>query len=212
MKNFWPIFALLCIITGVVFLIIITRLFQGDTIIYTDPENIESPIISKKDPVIGSAQPTIVIVEYSDFACTSCSQTSEALSAMLDQYPEDIALVWKDFPNSSLHNEAIPAAIAARCAQKQNAFWPYHDLLMANQRQLGTDLYKEIATELDLSMWRFNSCLRREKTNSLVSTSYQEGLALEVTASPTLYINGERFAGLMRESDLRRILSNLEIK
>lgn len=209
-KHFWTVFVLLCAITGIVFIAIIIQLTKGDSIMYTDTETVDSPTITKHDPIVGSGEPEVLVVVYSDFACSGCAQTATALRELInDQNELPRTLVWKDFPNMTLSDQSYKAAVAAQCANKQNAFWEYHDMLMANQRFLNDDIYAEIAEELGLGIWRFNRCVNKEKTADIVDTSIAEGQALEITATPTLFINGARYTGIMTENDLAQIFQTI---
>jgi protein-disulfide isomerase len=80
---------------------------------------------------------------------------------------------------------------------------------MANQALLGQELYTELAAQLNLKDRQFANCLEDQATLPLVQRGFEEGLALGITATPTIYINGERYTGAMTQSDIRRIIERL---
>ncbi|MFH1632043.1 MAG: thioredoxin domain-containing protein [bacterium] len=162
--------------------------------------------VSDGDPIIGSANPSVVVVHYGDFENEASHNVSLALSAMLREYPDDLLVAWKDFPNTSLNAEALPAAVAARCAGRQGSFWPFHDLLTTYYNQLGDELYTDIAAELALNERSFASCLDKQKTLDLINTTYLQGLELNLITAPTIFINGKRLTGTITERQLKLMI------
>lgn len=109
-------------------------------------------------------------------------------------------------PNTSAHDQAMASALAARCAGEQKKFWEFHTLLMANQSTLGPELYTQIATELELKDKAFNRCLETQSTLPLVQRSFEEGVALGITATPTIFINNNRYTGVISVSEIRKTI------
>ncbi len=176
-----------------------------DNISFTDDlPTITTPTVTIADQQIGSASAKVTIVEFGDFQCPTCDSVDTALFELLQIYPDDLRLVWKDMPNTSTHSEALNAALAARCAAKQDstAFFPYHDYLFANQSKIGASLYSEIATTLKLNTKSFTNCLTNQDTLPLVERTYEEGLALNISVTPTIFINGTRFTGNLTKADI----------
>ena len=169
---------------------------------------ITTPTISFVDPQIGSANPVVTIVEYADFTCEACKSASTALAQLLSKYPNDVRVVWKDFPNESKDDQATVASVAARCADEQGAFWQYHDELFLRQAQLDASAYAIIASALELNTTSFTSCMTTNEPLPRVRKAYEEGLALSITATPTLFINGERYIGAISFDDLEGIVRN----
>ncbi|MBU4315210.1 DsbA family protein [Patescibacteria group bacterium] len=164
------------------------------------------PVINKNDPVIGAENPSVTIFSFGDFANSTSTTLALSLNDMLKKYPNDIAIIWKDYPNSSLKPEAMPSAIAARCAQKQDEFWAFHDYLIKNSDILSKDLYLEIAKELNLWQWSFNRCISKEKTLSWVEDDVAEAIELSIPTSPTIFINGARYSGYISKQELEQLI------
>jgi len=182
----------------------IVALFDRDEVIFTDLDTIEEPVIRGSDPYLGSFNPDAVLVLYSNFTCPTCREMSSALKRIVKDY--NITLIWKDIPNDSLNPESTNASIAAHCANEQGAFWDFHDLLLANQNELGSNMYQDVAAMLGLRAHKFNRCLKDDSIKELINTSIEEAEDLEVTAPPTLIINDERFTGMVIENELRELL------
>jgi protein-disulfide isomerase len=73
---------------------------------------------------------------------------------VLEQYPEDVKMIFKNYP-LAYHAFAKKAAIAAAAAQKQGKFWEYHDRLFKNYERLDDQKFREIARELNLDLEKF---------------------------------------------------------
>ena len=102
--------------------------------------------VDPTDPIRGLANASHTIIEFGDLECPTCGSLDPQIADLVKQNP-DVRLVWKDCPSSS-HLNAETAAEAALCAGDQGKYWEYHDLLIQNQDQLGTDLYPALAATL----------------------------------------------------------------
>ncbi len=147
------------------------------------------------NPRIGSKTPKITIVEFADFQCDACAQLARTLEAFRKAHPNTVQVIWKDMPNNAAHPFATPAAVAAHCADQQGKFWEYHDALFAQSSILSLDLLKSISTQLALDEEKFNACFDAGETLPIVERDFAEGQALGITATPTMFINGERVIG-----------------
>ncbi|HAH04739.1 TPA: hypothetical protein DCL28_04275 [Candidatus Komeilibacteria bacterium] len=168
-------------------------------------QNLTAPVLLTSDPARGYNQAETVVVTFEDFTCAYCAQMSNTLSELVNRYPKKIRVVWKDFVGN-LEQTGLRSAVAARCAQSQGKFWEYHDFLFANQTSLSDAFYKQIAGDLGLDEARFNSCFDNQETLPLVQQSFNEGLALGVDATPYVFINAERFSGLVSYEQLEQLI------
>ncbi len=87
--------------------------------------------LSMAERLRGDPNAVITIVEFADFQCPYCKQTEATLNDLLERYPGQVRLAFRDFPLGSIHPYAEKAAEAARCAGKQGKFWDFHDALFA---------------------------------------------------------------------------------
>ena len=106
-------------------------------------------------------------------------------------YPNDVKLVYKDFP-LSFHPNAMPAAKAAHAAGEQGKYWEMHDLIFENFNKLNNDIYKQFATQLKLDMAKFEADFKSNKYDKLIQDSINLGRNSGVTGTPTLFMNGKR--------------------
>ena len=121
------------------------------------------------------------------------------LEQLLEQYPKDIKLVFKQFPLGS-HKFAGPAALASLAANDQGKFWPFHDLLFANYNQLSDEKIKELLQQAGLDMTRYDQDVRTHGQRYLehVRRDLQEGQQVGVRGTPTIFVNGR----LLKERSL----------
>lgn len=209
MKYFWPILISIVVLTGIVFLFFVFSVRVKDKVKYTDAMEITEPEVTIADPSRGPVDAPVTIINYGDYECAACARLETTLSELEAEYGDSLRIVWKDMPNTSQHRNALSAAVAARCAGEQKKFWEYHEILMTNQNMLGTELYLSAAQETGLRERAFVRCVDNESTLPLVQRTYDEGVALDITATPTLFINGERYTGGVTTSELRRLIDSL---
>lgn len=205
MRYFWHFTTAVGVLGGILVLFFIVSLNWGDNISYTE-EKLTEPTVTIADPSLGPADAPVTIVNFGDYQCDECANMEETLATVAEDFPDQLRIVWKDMPNTSLHPEALNAALAARCAGEQDKFWDYHTYLFANQDALSDELYTTIATELDLRERAFANCMEDQETAPLVQRTYEEGLALDLTGTPTIYINGERYTGAVDVSTLKSVI------
>src|SRR5258708_11377561 len=115
-------------------------------------------------PVQGPDTARITVVEFSDFECPYCSRAIVDVKAILDAYPKDVKLVYKQFP-LSMHPHARLAAAASLAAQAQGKFWPMHDKLFAHFRELTKENILVWAAELGLDAKKLVADLHSNRLN-----------------------------------------------
>ena len=142
-------------------------------------------------PRKGANNPKVTIVEFADYQCPHCQKAAEVLSEMLDRYPDDLEIVYVDFP---INRSGISRIVAegAVCANQQGMFWKYHDLVYADQVILNENTPTQIAEALKLDMTSFEACLMSPSPKEHVRRAEDEALRLGLTSTPTLFLNGRR--------------------
>ena len=145
------------------------------------------------DPVRGPANARVTIVEFSDFQCPFCSKAVAETKALLRQYPNDVRLVFKQFPLEESHSQAEFGAEAALAAQAQGKFWEMHDLLYAGYPNVSRAKIMSYGVKLGLDMNRFTAELNAHKYKARVHAEEQEGEDAGVGGTPTFFINGKKF-------------------
>jgi len=139
----------------------------------------------------GKKDAKVTIVEFSDFQCPYCAKLQPTLKKVLKTFPNDVKLVYKDFP-LSFHKYAKMAARAARAAGEQGKFWEMHDLIFESFSALNEEKFKEFAKKLNLDMDKFLKDFKSDKYDKLIQADINLGRSVGVTGTPTLFINGKR--------------------
>jgi protein-disulfide isomerase len=152
-------------------------------------------------PTLGDAKATVTLVEYSDFQCPVCKNLHDVLRGLLPNYAGKVQVVFKDFPLEQLHPWARTAAIAGRCAYQQNpqAFWKLYDLIYDNQEVISpanawTNM-ADYAGRSGLNVDSFKTCMASPEPGAAIDASKANGARLEVSSTPTVFINGRRLVG-----------------
>ena len=170
------------------------------------PQFVRYTIPTDGFPSIGPANAPITIVEFSDFQCPFCRQWQQnTYQPLMASYPGKIRLVYRDFPLTSIHPNAFPAAEAAQCANEQNAFWPYHDKLF-NSENLSDDIYKQYAQELNLDMTKFNTCITNHTYDKYIQNNSDFATKTGVDSTPTFFINGLALIGAQPIDAFKQII------
>jgi protein-disulfide isomerase len=156
-------------------------------------------------PTAGSKELKTVLIEFSDFECPYCAEAHKTLKDLLAKYPNELTLVYKHFPLSQIHDQALPAAKAAWAAGQQGKFWQYHDALFTNQKQLGENLYLDIAKNLNLDLAKFNR--DRTQADSAIKKDLQLAEKLGLSGTPSFVIKSKNFSGPVQLQDVEGILA-----
>ena len=156
-----------------------------------DPNKVYNiPLTSS--PVKGPQAAKVTIVEFSDFQCPFCSQAAALVPDVLKQYPDNVNFVYKQFPLTSIHPFALGAAKAALAAQRQGKFWEMHDILFANQRELGQDKLKEYAQKIGLDVDKWEKDMNSPEVQQQIDQEQQQARAADVQGTPTFFVAGKR--------------------
>lgn len=185
----------LVILTLVIFTIIVSApLLQKTTGGDVAQEiTLDKPLFNPLNPKLGPDNAKLKIVKFCDFLCPICKKTSENIIKLVEDYPKDTQIIWKNFPNIELHPTSAITAIAAQCANEQGFFWEYHNLIFDNQKNLVGDhigpLLLNFADDLKLDKISFAKCLASQDTFTLIGQDFEEGRALGIDGTPYLFIN-----------------------
>ena len=159
----------------------------------------------EEDPQKGAAVPLVTIVEYSDFQCPYCSRLATTLDEVVAGYPQDVKLVFKQFP-LPMHPQAEPGARASLAAQEQGKFWPMHDLLFANQKAMSDRQLEDYARQIGLDVEKWKADFANEETAKHVEAEKSQGSPLGVRGTPSFFINGKFYSGAMAADQLRSMI------
>jgi protein-disulfide isomerase len=138
-------------------------------------------------PVIGEAKATITLIEFSDYQCPYCSRHyRDVMPQIVADYVDTgkVKYVMFENPISSLHKNAYNASLAALCAGDQGKYWEMHDIMFANQKELGVDGLKSFAASIGLNSSEFDTCLDSKKHEKQINSNLATATKLGVQGTP----------------------------
>jgi len=155
---------------------------------------------------LGPAEAGVELIEFGDFNCGFCARFhSETLPQIRERYGDQVRIVYRDFP--ILGETSTEAAIAARCADAQGQFWPYHDLLYENQGSLGEPgIFLNFARSLELDPIAFNNCLVEQQPIESIAADFRDAQSLGIRGTPAFFINGRPLIGAREFEAFARII------
>lgn len=171
-------------------------------------------------PTRGSKAAKVIVVNYDDFQCPFCSRMHQTLFPQIyKEYGDKVLFIYKDYPLAEIHPWAIHAAINANClaAQNNDAYWDFVDYLHANQQavsgQQGHDAQNAFldrsavlqGQQHGVDSVKLAACLKSQDETA-IKASIKEGDTVGVTATPTLFVNGEEMDGALPIAEIRAIL------
>jgi protein-disulfide isomerase len=142
---------------------------------------IQNSPIKTDDPSRGAENAPVTILEFSDFECYYCMEVLPVIKKVLDVYNGKVRLLFKNYPRTLKHPNALNAHIAALCAKNQGKFWEFHDELFRNQENLIPEVIMQIAVKLGMDMESFKTCLKKEEHILKIFLDKQEGYAMDMT-------------------------------
>ena len=166
----------------------------------TQPQ-LPAKISADDDPIIGNPDAPIIIIEFSDFQCPFCARFHvQTLPSLMEEYIEQgkVKLVFRDFPIQNIHPNALPAAVAAECANDQGKFKGMHDLLFENQKQWSSletsqalSTFVQYAKDLQMNEEEFTSCLTGGKHIDEIRKDLEDGRNYGVSGTPGFFIGND---------------------
>lgn len=167
---------------------------DGSSTISTD----NSPIVvTQTDHVRGVQSGKVTLVEFGDFQCPACGAYESIVRQVTTDNKDVLKVVFRHFPLTQLHRNALLAAKASEAASLQGKFWEMHDILYDKQEEWGQslnarDFLTTYANTLGLNTAKFNKDIDDKAIEDKILSEYKEGISLGVQGTPTFFINGKK--------------------
>ena len=158
-----------------------------------------------KSPSRGPKNAPITVVVFSDFQCPFCSRVEPSIERLEKEYPGKIRVVWKDFP-LGFHQNARPAAVAARVAGEEGKFWKMHKKLFENQTALDRPSLEKYAQELGVDSGKLKAALDANKYAGEIDADMAAGQKLGVSGTPASFINGRKIGGAYPYETFKKVV------
>jgi protein-disulfide isomerase len=162
------------------------------------PGNAPEAVDPSADHILGNANAEVTVIVYEDFACPFCQRMEPDVKRLLADFPQDVRLVYRQFPLASIHPTAQSAAEASECAANlggNNAFWQMHDKLMSNPALQNRDGYLAFAGQIGLDGTAFAACIDGHTTAARIQRDITGGNAAGIQGTPTTFVNGTKIEG-----------------
>ena len=173
------------------------------------------PVDEKVDHIKGPKNAKVTLVEYSDFECPFCKRHFDVMNQVMKQYPNDVRLVFRNYP-LSFHQNAMKEAQAAECAAEvggNDAYWKYHDKIFSETTSNGTgfalDKLVPAAKAIGLDEKKFKTCLDSDKYATKVNQQMQEGSESGVQGTPGTFVNGTLVEGAVPLSQFTTMIDGI---
>jgi protein-disulfide isomerase len=153
------------------------------------------------DHVFGKTDSKVVFTEYGDFQCPGCGGMHPTVKTLIEKYEGQITFVFRNFPLTQIHPNALVAAAAAESAGLQGKYWEMHDMLFEKQ-----DAWKGVAVkdrinvftgyakDLGLDEAKFKTDIASENVSKKVSYDLALGKKVGVSSTPTFILNGKELS------------------
>jgi protein-disulfide isomerase len=169
----------------------------------------EEPLVTpiqKRDHIQGNPNAPLTLVHYGDFECPYSGEAFLVIKDLQEELRSNLRYVFRHFPLEHKHAHALVAAEAAEAAGAQGQFWEMYDVLFENPDALSEDHIAEHAAALGLDQTRLIREIEDQVYYDRVMQDVESGQESGVDGTPTLFINGFRYAG---ETDLDSMLGAL---
>ena len=149
--------------------------------------------VGPDDHVEGPADAAITLVEYGDYQCPYCGQAYAIMEKLQSDFGSSLRLVFRNMPLTNVHPQAEFAAETAEAVALQGKFWPMHDVLFENQRDLSATALLRYAEEVGADASEVASALNDGVVRKRVKDDVESGIRSGVNGTPTFFVNGERY-------------------
>ncbi len=161
--------------------------------------------VSASDHVRGAKNAKVTLIAYSDYECPFCKRHEPSIAQALKDFPNDVRVVYRQYPLTSIHQNAQKAAEASECAAKlagNDGFWKMHDKLFA-AATLSVDALVSTAKEIGLKEADFKKCLDSNEMAGRVNADVASGNDSGVEGTPATFINGQLVSGAVPYATLK---------
>lgn len=139
----------------------------------------------------------VTLTEYADFQCPGCGAYYPIVKQVMDKYAGKVTFQFVNFPLVQIHQHAMAAHRAAEAANKQGKFWEMYDLLYANQTAWSSSsntstIFEGYASQLGLNKDQFKQDSASSAVNDVINADLAAGRKLNVNATPTFFLNGQK--------------------
>ena len=169
------------------------------------PESVEHwpTLVREHNAAQGPRDAGVLLIEFSDFQCPFCKRYSDgARRELIARYGDDVRMVFKHLPLEQIHPQAMSAAIAAQCAQREGRFWEVHERFFAQPDALDVEAVIRVGESLGMGS-SYVDCVMRQDTRREVEQDVEDARQSGIQGTPTFVVNGKVLVGAQSSSAFR---------
>jgi protein-disulfide isomerase len=164
----------------------------------------------------GNDNASLTLLEYSDFQCPACATYEPFITQLHHDFPDTLKIVYRYYPLTTIHKNALLSAKAAEAAKAQGKFWEMHDKLFTTQKDWEKlpdpkDIFRGYAEQLGLNTTQFISDINSKATNDAIESDQALGDYATIPGTPTFFLNGKKLENPKNYTAFKKVISdNLE--
>ncbi len=161
------------------------------------PHRLQRPVDRRRDHVRGGGARgrRVTVVIYGDYLCPYCRRLRQVLDRLREALGQRLVYAFRHFPNERAHPGATLISLGAEAAGRQGRFWEMHDALYGREPPFDRTILLQIAGTLGLDLKRFERDLDDPRLRKHVEDDLADGRRNGVTATPTIFVDGQRYDG-----------------
>lgn len=162
--------------------------------------------VNENDHFQGLLTAPTTLVEYGDYQCLVCKMTAPIIKQLRKELGDTLCVVFRHFPLKTSHPLALEAAKAVEAAALQGKFWEMHDLLFSKQMALNSEIWPQLAQELNLDVEKFKRDFQLPAIENKIQSEFMAGVRSGVNGTPCFFINNNRFDGDASYDNIKKAL------
>lgn len=168
----------------------------------------QAKILIRSDThMTGPKSAKVTVVEFGDFQCPACGIAYTIVKQIENEYKEKVNFAFREFPLMG-HKNGYNSALAAEAAGGQNKFWEMYDKLYSNQKEWSDknnalEIFTSYAKEIGIDSDKFKKDVESKKYDSNIQADLRDGNILDINATPTFFINGRVYNGVLNYDDFK---------
>ena len=183
--------------SGLLFLVGAFFLVKKSASVSPNVPDLNLTTVASSDWAKGKENAKHLLVEYSDFQCPACAAYVNLVKKLLAEHPDNVRLVYRNFPLRTIHANANRAAQAAEAAGKQGKYWEMHDLLFEKQTEWAEknnaqELFAGYAESLSLDLNQFKTDIDSREIKDKIDNEYLSAIQANLSATPTFFLDGKK--------------------
>jgi protein-disulfide isomerase len=153
------------------------------------------------DHVYGNANAKVTLIEYGDFQCSGCGYEHPKIKVIIEKYAKQIRFVFRNYPLTTAHPNAMAAASAVEAAGLQGKYWEMHNKIYESQADWEsldgterTDTFVAFAKSLGINTSKFTTDMASSSVSSKIAFDQALGIKIGISETPTFYLNGTKLS------------------